>query len=383
MYQGHPRVQQEELDRIRRLDVDMDYCLRILRELLEIPSPTGYTDSVVRRVSRELEALSIPFELTRRGAIRASLKGQQSSPDRALVSHVDTIGAMVTELKENGRCKIAPVGTWSSRFAEGSRVTVFAEAGPLRGTVLPQKASGHTFHTEVDTQPVSWDNVEVRLDIHAETREDLTAGGVYIGDYVAFDPSPEFTDNGFVVSRHLDDKAGVAIMLAAAKAVQDAGAHLPVDCHLLFTISEEVGSGASSVLHQDVAEMLAVDNAPSARGQNTREYGVTLGMMDSSGPFDYHLTQKLHALCRAFSISHQLDIFRYYRCDAASALVAGNDLRTALVCFGVDASHGYERTHVDSLQSTTELVCLYMQSEPVVPRDRYAMGPLEGFPTQP
>jgi peptidase M42 family hydrolase len=367
---------------MRRLDIDTDYLLELLQRLLAVPSPTGYTDSVVRTVCAELEALEIPYELTRRGAIRADISGEMSSPDRALVAHLDTIGAMVTQLCDNGRLKLAPIGTWSSRFAEGARVTVFTENGPLRGTVLPMKASGHTYHHEVDTQPVAWDNLEVRLDEYSHTRKDLENLKIYVGDFVGFDPQTEVTSKGYVNSRHLDDKAGVALILAAAKALGDNGQGLPVDCHLLFTISEEVGSGASSVLHGDVAEMVSVDNAPSAQGQNTREFGVTIAAMDSSGPFDYHLTAKLHELCRSYHLPHQKDVFKYYRSDSASAVVAGNDIRTALVCFGVDASHGYERTHLDSLQTCAELLVLYMQSDPVALRDRQSLGPLDGFTNQ-
>ena len=173
------------------------------------------------------------------------------------------------------------------------------------------------------------------------------------------------------------------MLFAAANTLTKASVTLPVDCHLLFTISEEVGSGASAVLHGDIAEMVAIDNATPAPGQNSRESGVTIAMADSTGPFDYHLTHKLLRLCQDFDIGHQRDVFRYYRCDAASALEAGNDLRTALVCFGADASHGYERTHINSLRSLAELLTLYIQSEPTFQRDRLEMGPLEGFPTQP
>jgi putative aminopeptidase FrvX len=157
---------------------------------------------------------------------------------------------------------------------------------------------------------------------------------------------------------------------------------LPVDCHLLLTISEEVGSGASSVLHGDVAEMVSIDNATPAQGQNSRESGVTVAMADSTGPFDYHLTHKLLDLCADYDIRHQRDIFRYYRCDSAAAIEAGNDIRTALVCFGVDSSHGYERTHVHALRSLAELVALYMQSDVTFERDRHVMGPITGFPHQ-
>jgi peptidase M42 family hydrolase len=372
----------EPASRIRKLDIDMSYLVDMLERLLRIPSPSGFTDQIVHFTGSELSRLGIKFELTRRGAIRADLKGRVSSPDRAVVAHVDTLGASVKQLKDNGRLEVVPIGTWSSRFAEGCRVTIFTDHDKIRGTILPLKASGHTFNKEIDTQPVSWDNLEIRVDEMVNNRADLEAAGINVGDFVAVDPNPEFSDNGFVNSRHLDNKAGVAAVMAATRAVVESGVTLPVDCHLLFTITEEIGSGASGVLHQDVAEMLSIDNATPAPGQNSRESGVTIAMKDESGPFDYHLTHKLLEICRSHDIPHQRDVFRYYRCDSASAIEAGNDIRCALVCFGADSSHGYERTHLNSLRSLAELLTLYMQSEPTFQRDRETMGPIEGFPRQ-
>src|SRR5690606_23262255 len=132
--------------------------------LLEIPSPTGYTDSIVRHVCAVLEGLEVPFELTRRGAIRAVLRGRERNSARAIVSHVDTIGAQVRALNTNGRAALVPVGTWSARFAEGARATVFTEKGTYRGTILPLKASGHAFGDDIDLQPIGWDHVELRID---------------------------------------------------------------------------------------------------------------------------------------------------------------------------------------------------------------------------
>jgi len=368
---------------VKPLDIDNEWMLETLLELLEIPSPSGYTDQIVHYTGQKLHQLGIPFELTRRGAIRADLAGEVSSPDRAIVSHLDTLGALVKNLKPNGRLEIVPVGHWSSRFAEGGRVTIFGEGEPIRGTVLPLKASGHTFNEEVDTQPVSWSNVEVRVDRIVDSVDDLRRLGICIGDFIAFDPNPEVDASGFINSRHLDCKAGVASMLAAAKAVVEGKVELPIDCHLLFTISEEVGSGASSVLHGDVAEMVAIDNATPAPGQASRETGVTIAMADSTGPFDYHFVRKLVRLCQEHDVPFQRDVFKYYRTDAASAVEAGNDIRTALICFGADASHGWERTHLNALESLAKLLALYMQSPSTMERDRNLMGPLAGFPIQP
>ncbi len=366
-----------------RLPIDTDYLQSCLKRFLSIPSPTGYTDSIVRETSSELARLKVPFELTRRGAIRAIVKGKDHRGARAMIAHLDTLGAQVKSIKDNGRLELVPIGTWSARFAEGARCTIFSEKGSYRGTILPLKASGHTFNNEVDEAPIGWAYVELRVDALARTRRETHRLGIEIGDHVAIDPQPEFLDNGFIVSRHLDNKAGAAVLLAALKAIQDAKPDLPVDLFWLFTIAEEVGIGASSVLHQDVASIVAVDNGTSAPGQNSSEYGVTIAMADQSGPFDYHLTKKLVKLCQEHEIRYQKDVFRYYRSDAAAAEVAGHDVRAALITFGVDGSHGYERIHMHALRSLAELVTAYAVSPVEIRRDAEEISGLKGFTTQP
>lgn len=369
---------------MERITPDLDYVHRVLRELLAVPSPSGFTDEAVRFTCRELEALGIPYELTRRGAIRADLGGEITSPDRSIVVHLDTLGAMVRGLKDNGRVTLTPIGTWSSRFAEGARATIYSDAAQFDGTILPIKASGHTFNDEIDELPVNWDTVEMRIDHPLYCRQDLETLGINVGDFIAIDPGYQVSESGFISSRYLDDKAGVAVLLAVAREIRRCNISLPVDCHLLFTISEEVGSGASGVLHGDVAEMLTIDAGPSAPGQNTDEFGVTVCLKDSSGPFDYHLTHKLLRLCDDFGIRHKRDVFRYYRCDSASAIEAGNDIRTALVCFGTDATHGYERCHEQSLLALGELLGYYLQSKPTFQRDSKMLeSSVEDFPSLP
>ncbi len=361
-------------------EIDSDYLKEQLLQLLRIHSPTGYTDPIVRTLCAELDDLGIGFELTRRGAIRSTLPGKKSSPDRAVIAHLDTLGALVAGLKENGRLQIVPVGTWSARFAEGARVSIFTDNTILRGTILPLRASGHIFNTAIDNQPGTWENLEIRVDEQVASVEDLRKKGINVGDFVGVDAGAEFMPNGYVNARHLDDKAGVAALLTAVRWLKENEIELPVDLHVLFTISEEVGSGASAVLHGDVAEMVSIDNGTCGPGQNSSEFGVTVAVADSSGPFDYHLTHHLLHLCQNFKIPHQRDIFRYYRCDSASALDAGNDIRTALITFGVDASHGYERTNLHSLCSIARLIIAYSRSEMIFEHQRDGLGGLKAFP---
>jgi peptidase M42 family hydrolase len=368
---------------MRLPNIDCDYLKEQLARLLSIPSPTGYTDTIVRYLSEELERLGIPYSLTRRGAILALYRGRTVEGARAIVTHLDTLGATVKMIKDNGRLELVPIGSWSARAAETTRCTLFTEEGSFRGTILPLKASGHTFNEEIDTQPVGWRHVELRIDADCWDRQSVEALGIHIGDFVAIDPGTEMLDNGFIVSRHLDDKAGCAVALASIKALLDAHVEVPVDVHFIFTITEEVGSGASAVLLDNVVAMVSIDNGTTAPGQNSSEFGVTIGMADQVGPFDYHLTRKLIRLCGEHDIRHQRDVFRYYRSDSASALEGGADVRTALITFGIDASHSYERIHLHSLTSLSELVVAYCASDVEIQRDVEELAGLEGFTEQP
>jgi peptidase M42 family hydrolase len=367
------------------LPIDEDWTRDLLQRLLLTPSPTGRTDQVMQMLGETMAEIGLDFQLTRRGALLATLPGRRSVPARAVVVHADTIGMAVRRLKANGRLEPTPIGTHSARFSEGARVTIFTD-DPLisyAGTVLPLKASGHAYDAEVDTQGVGWDHVEIRVDEPSRSAADLVALGIQVGDFVAHQALPEILPNGYVKSRHLDDKAGVAAALAAFKAVREARVEVPVTAHLLITIAEEVGHGASHGLHADVAEMVSIDSAVVAPVQESVETGVTVAMQDMTGPFDYHLTRKLLALCQMHGIEHRRDVFTHYRSDVAAALEAGAEMRAALIGFGTDATHGHERTTLHAIRSVAELISLYLRSELTFAQwDSTRRGDLADFPSE-
>ncbi len=375
---------------VTKLSIDTEWMCEVMLELLRIPSPSGRTDVLMQHVGERLQEVGLNFELTRRGALIATLDNDDDAvvlPDtieRAVVVHGDTIGCIVRQLKPNGRLAVAPVGTHSSRFSEGTRVRIFTDdpAHTYSGTILPTKASGHAYGDAIDDHPHGWDAVEVRVDEKVSNADDLAALGIQVGDFVAQLALPVITPSGFVVSRHLDDKAGVAAVLAAFKAVKEAKVTVPIRAHLLITISEEVGHGASSGLSHKVGEMLSVDAAVVAQDQQSTETGVSIAMQDMHGPFDFHLTRRLHALAVTHGLEVHRDVFRYYRSDVAAALEAGAETRAALIGFGVDATHGHERTHLDALVNVAELVALYLQMPLTFGAwDAQPTGPLEDFPS--
>jgi peptidase M42 family hydrolase len=363
--------------------IDVPWMLDLLLRLLRTPSPSGRTDAVMQLLGDALADLPVELTVTRRGSLLAKFSGEAEGA-RAVVAHADTIGCMVCNLKPNGRLAIVPVGTHSSRFAEGCRVTILTD-DPDRtytGTILPLMASGHAYGDAIDTQPTGWDHVEVRIDEHCTDAADLAALGIKVGDFVAIDSLPIVTDNGYINARHLDGKAGVASALGALHALCRDGRPVPHDVHLLITIAEEIGQGASHGLQEDVAEMVSLDNAVCAPGHHSIENGVTIPMLDATGPFDYHFTRHLCALCEEHGIRYARDLFRFYRSDVAAALEAGAETRAALVAFGVDASHGAERTHIDSLDAVARLLCAHLLSPLTFERwDRQPHGELRDFPS--
>jgi peptidase M42 family hydrolase len=365
-------------------EADRAWMIDTLLALLQTPSPSGRTDAVMQLIGDIFDDFGVPFSLTRRGALTAELAGESATIDRALIVHADTIGCMVRGLKDNGRLELIPVGTFSARFAAGARVRIFSDDPEefITGTVLPLKASGHTFGDEIDTQPTDWKHVEVRVDRKVSSRDDLVRLGLNIGDFVALIASPELAADGFIVSRHLDGKAGVAIALALAKSFSENKAVLPHRAMIMVTITEEVGHGASHGLPADVAELVSVDNAVCAPGQHSIEDGVTIPMADLHGPFDYHLTRRLCRLAEECNIPFTRDVFRYYRSDAAAAIEAGAGTRAALVGFGVDGSHGWERTHIESLEAAYRLLHAWLQTPLTFAKwDAQPSGKLRDFPS--
>jgi peptidase M42 family hydrolase len=366
------------------LPIDVDYLRTVMVDLLRVPSPSGRTDAVMQLIGDRITEMGVPFSLTRRGLLRARLPGHSEAVRRAVVVHADTIGCMVKQLKDNGRLEVVPVGSHSARFSEGAQVTILTDDfhRVYSGTILPLKSSGHTFGDEVDTQGVGWHQVEVRVDEPVATAADLVALGIQVGDFVALDADPRITPSGYVKSRHLDDKAGLAACLAALKAVTEAGVEPPVTAELLVTIGEEVGFGATHGFDPDIAELVAVDNAVVADGQQSLETAVNVGMMDMTGPFDYHLSRRLLKLADDAAIPVQRDVYRHYRSDAAPALEAGVEARAALLGVGVESSHGHERTHLDGLLALARLLTVYLQSDLTFAEwDRRPSGSLDDFPS--
>jgi putative aminopeptidase FrvX len=342
--------------------IDQDYLVETLLQLLQVPSPTGYTEMGITKVHGFLEQLGLSPNLSAKGTLTATWVGTESTEPRALTAHVDTLGAMVKEIKANGRLKLTQIGGYAWNTIEGEGCTVFTAKGTLRGSILLEKASGHVHGEAVKTSERNADTLEVRLDERISSKEDSLELGVQVGDFVAFDPRIESGEAGFIRSRHLDDKAGVACLLTAIKALKADNQTPKQTTTIHISNYEEVGHGASAGFPEDLQELVAVDMAAVGDGQESDEFHVTICVKDRGGPYHYTLNKHLRGLAEAHKIPHKVDIYPYYGSDGEAYWRAGGDVRVALIGPGVDASHNYERTHIEALVATTRLICAYLLS---------------------
>jgi len=341
--------------------IDTTGLIDFLTRLLNTPSPTGFTEQAINLCEGALQDIpGIQIQRTRKGALVATLPGATDGPWRALTAHVDTLGAMVKEIKPNGRLKMTKLGgfPWNTVEGEGVRVyTAFGET--VRGSILLTKASVHVYGQDVGKSERNDDTMEIRLDARTESAEETRGLEIEVGDFVVFDPRVEVTD-GFVRSRHLDDKACVACMIQAVKTLSEAGLTPQVTTVLHVSNYEEVGHGAAAGIPAEVSELISVDMAAVGNGQTSDEFHATLCVKDSGGPYHYGLNQKMRRLAEAYAIPYKIDIYPYYGSDGEAFWRAGGDVAVALIGPGVDASHNYERTHTEALEATTRWCLAYM-----------------------
>jgi putative aminopeptidase FrvX len=343
--------------------IDSKFLLSFLAGLLNTPSPTGLAEPAIAFAEQALTPFpELTLTRTRKGALVATWLGDKSDSPRALTAHADTLGAMVKQIKPNGRLMMTKIGGYAWNTVEGEGCWVYASHGePVRGSILLEMASAHVYGSKVGETKREDENMELRLDARTTSQEETETLGVRVGDFIVFDPRLEIT-NGFVRSRHLDDKACVACLVAAVKAFHDVGLKPTQKTYLHISNYEEVGHGAAAGIPTDATELLSVDMAAVGDGQTSDEFHATLCVKDSGGPYHHKLSQKLRQLADEHVIPYKVDIYPYYGSDGEAFWRAGGDVALALIGPGVDASHNYERTHLDALVATTQWLCAYLLS---------------------
>lgn len=337
--------------------------MKLIAKLVSIPSPSGNTNEVITFVEKFLTDIHVETKRNLKGGLIATIDGKDSSRQRMLTAHVDTLGAMVKEIKENGRLRIDLIGGFRFNSIEGEYCQIETSSGKkYTGTILMHQSSVHVYK-DAGKAERNQENMEVRIDEKVHNADDVQKLGIQVGDFISFNPRVEITSSGFIKSRHLDDKASVGILLQLIKQIKIEHLTLLHTTTFLISNNEEIGYGGNSNIPAETVEYLSVDMGAIGDHQTTDEYTVSICAKDSSGPYHYGLRKKLVQLAIENGVDYQVDLYPYYGSDASAAVRSGHDLVHGLIGPGIDSSHAFERTHQSAIENTSKLLYHYVQTD--------------------
>jgi putative aminopeptidase FrvX len=348
---------------VARFEISAEYLRKILVDLLNTPSPTGDTEYAISFVQGELESMGVATARTQKGALLAHIDGHRQDRPRAVSAHVDTLGAIVAEVKSSGRLRLSALNGLMWPTVESEGLWVATRSGrQIRGSMVLVNGAAHV-NRDAHKAERNADSLEVRLDERTSSSEETRLLGIEVGDFVYFDPRVETSDSGFIRSRFIDDKACVACILAAIKAMKDSTYTPAQRTTFLISNFEEVGHGGMDSLPDDLFELLILDMACIGQGLRGDEFHCTLCVKDSSGPYSLRLSNKIRDVADRRGIDLKTDVYPYYGSDGSAYWRSGGRAEVALIGPGVDTSHGYERTHIDALLDTSSLLAEYLAEE--------------------
>ena len=337
-----------------------DFAWEQAASLLAIDSPSGFTASAAAWVKEAFESLGFAAHITVKGGVIADLGGENTDDGLLLEAHGDTLGAMVAQIKGNGRLKMTPLGGMNPNNAEAENVRVYTREGKVyEGTCQLANASVHV-NGDYSSAKRSWDTIEIVLDEDVASAADARKLGIEVGDMVCFETRTRRTASGYLKSRFLDDKLSVGVTLGFAKYLADNNITPSRRTYVHVTVYEEVGHGGSASVPEGITEAISVDMGCVGEGLQCTEKQVSICAKDSGGPYSYEVVGKLIAAAKKTGADYAVDVYPFYGSDVEATLRSGVDIRHGLIGPGVYASHGYERSHIEGVYNTLKVLCGYL-----------------------
>ena len=268
------------------IEFDDKYFREIAKEVFTCDSPTGFTQNVIKLVKEKVDSFGYHTRIMNNGALEVSIEGEDKSKTVATSAHCDTLGLMVRSIKADGHLALTKLGGPITPTLDGEYCRIYTRDGKVyKGTILSTSAATHVY-PDANTKSRDIDNLEVRLDELVHSKEDVEKLGIQNGDIVCYDPKFEITENGFLKTRFIDDKASVVVLLMLLKYVSEHKLKFAYNTKIYFVVYEEVGHGASMV-DKDISEFVTLDMGCVGMDLAGNEEAVSICAKDSGGPYDY------------------------------------------------------------------------------------------------
>ena len=346
-------------------DIDKNYLLDTLRACVEVESPVGYYPEAHEWLRETLAEMGYEMTVDNNATAYVRVPGRSAEKTVCLGAHLDTIGLVVRGFNDDGTLRVRQLGGINYHSIEGETCLVHCRDGrAVSGQVI---CSHHSVHVwgEAKTDERTEDTMAVSLVADVSSPADARALGVTEGAVVGIDPHFELFDNGYVISRHIDDKAAVAVLLDVLRWLAETGERPAFDTLFAFPIYEEIGRGSSWV-PEGVDEYVAVDITligPDYAGSDEHSVGVICS--DAKGPYDWDLTNVLISCADAACTPGRWNtqVCFHYSTDANAAALHGNNVAAGAFGMACLNTHGRERCHVDALVETELLARAYVMGE--------------------
>lgn len=340
----------------------MELNFDLIKRICEAPGIPGREDAVRAIVLEEMRPLVDEISIDALGNVIGVKKGS-GGPRVMLAAHMDEIGFIVRFIDDNGFIRLQSVGGFDPRVLPAQRVLVHTRTGDvLRGALQPAAKPIHVLSPD-EIKPPKMSDFYVDLGLTAdEVRE-----AVEIGDMVTMDRTTEQVGHT-VVSKSLDDRISVYIMLEALRALGEHTAEIVA----VATTQEEVGlRGAQTAAYSvepDIGVALDVTLAGDIPGLDPTERvtklgdGVAIKVFDSSHLSNYKLVRHLRDVAEKHEIKYQLEVLSRGGTDAGAMQRARGGVPVITISTPVRYIHTVnEMAHVDDIRGAIELLARYLE----------------------
>ena len=341
-----------------KFQIDRQFLINCFQDIVSVPSPVGYYVQMNPVLEKYAAMFGQAVTYDNRSTAYITLDGQDNSKTVLIGAHVDTLGLIVRRIDADGMIRVRNLGGINFTSLEGETVPIHTRNGKsYTGLVACQSHSVHVFD-DARTLERNENTMMVLLDEDVHSKEDVTALGIRHGDFISIDPRCQITENGYIKSRFIDDKMAAACSFTMLKYLTEHHLKPKYRTILAFPYNEEIGLGGTYV-PEEVSEYVAVDIGLIGPDYDGSERKVSICAKDNAAPYDYELTNRLIGYAEKAECDYCVDIFYRYGTDGNAAMRGGNNLRAAAFGMAVYCSHGMERTHMDGVEHTVNLMLAY------------------------
>jgi endoglucanase len=330
----------------------------LIKKLVEIPGPSGYEEQIRDMVRAEIEPYADEMEVDALGNLIVRVGEKKETGLRIMLSaHIDEIGLVATHIDQNGFVRFTNLGGVNGkycpgghvRFLKGPRGLIDLEGPRATKTVPPLK--------------------KMYIDVGATSREDCP---IQVGDVAVFERN--FLELGDrVVTKALDDRIGVSVMLEALRRIKARDVKSPHELYFVFSTQEEVGlrGAGTSAYHVEPDLGLALDVTMTGDTPKGIKMEVGLGkgpaikVRDGRMLADPRVVQWMVDTAEAKDIPYQLEVLEGGTTDAAAIQISRAGVPAG--CLSIPCRYVHSPSEMVDLNDVEQAAELLMAlcSEPV------------------